>query len=130
MKKILVLLVFLPFAIFAQEDLLGELEDEVSQEVEEVSSVFKGIKIINFESTKLVGKNQLQFILYHRFGTLSDGVDNFLGLDDASVRVQFAYGVTVWLQVSASRSALGKSMTWGLNTNSSNKKIMDFPLLL
>ena len=130
MKKILALLVLLPFTIFAQDDLLGELEDEVSQEVEEVSSVFKGIKIINFESTKLVGKEQLQFILSHRFGTLSNAVDNFLGLDDASVRIQFVYGVTDWLHLSASRSGIGKTYDLAAKYELVKQKNNGFPFTI
>jgi len=99
-----------PLAILAQsDDLLGELETELVFQEERVTSVFKGIKIINFESTKLVGKKQLQFVLYHRFGSLDDGVDNFFGLDDASVRVQFIYGATDWLNFGVSRSGFNKS---------------------
>lgn len=130
MKQILVLLVFLPFTIFAQDDLLGELEDEVNQELEVISSVFKGLKIINFESTKLVGENQLQFILSHRFGTLSDGVDNFLGLDDASVRIQFVYGLTDGLHVSASRSGFGKVYDLAVKYELVKQKNNGFPFTI
>lgn len=109
MKKLVFLLLLLPIIAIAQDDLLGELEDEVVEEPQVVTSVFKGIKIVNFESTKLVGKNQLQFIISHRFGDLSDGIDNFIGLDDATARIQFVYGPTDWLNVGVSRSGFNKT---------------------
>lgn len=109
MKKLVFLLLFLPILTMAQDDLLNELEQEVPDEQQPVTSVFKGIKIVNFESTKLVGEKQLQFIISHRFGDLSDGIDNFIGLDDATARIQFVYGVTDWLNVGISRSGFNKT---------------------
>lgn len=110
MKKLVFLLLLLPIMAIAQDDdLLSELEQEVPDEPLPVLSVFKGIKIVNFESTKLVGEKQLQFIISHRFGDLSDGIDNFIGLDDATARIQFVYGVTDWLNVGISRSGFNKT---------------------
>jgi len=110
MKKLVFILLLLPIMAIAQDDdLLSELEQEVPDEPLPVLSVFKGIKIVNFESTKLVGEKQLQFIISHRFGDLSDGIDNFLGLDDATARIQFVYGVTDWLNVGISRSGFNKT---------------------
>lgn len=109
MKKLVFLLLFLPVIAIAQDDLLGELEQELPDEKQPVTSVFKGIKIVNFESTKLVGEKQLQFIISHRFGDLSDGIDNFIGLDDATARIQFVYGITDWLNVGISRSGFNKT---------------------
>ncbi len=110
MKKLVFLLLLLPIVAIAQDDdLLNELEQEVPDEQQPVTSVFKGIKIVNFESTKLVGEKQLQFIISHRFGDLSDGIDNFIGLDDATARIQFVYGVTDWLNVGVSRSGFNKT---------------------
>jgi len=102
MKKLIFLLLFLPILATAQDDLLGELEEELSDKKQPVSAIFKGIKIVNFESTKLVGDRQLQFIISHRFGDLSDGIDNFIGLDDAT-------GVSDWLNVGISRSGFNKT---------------------
>lgn len=110
MKKLVFLLLLLPIVAIAQDDdLLNELEQEVPDEQQPITSVFKGIKIVNFESTKLVGEKQLQFIISHRFGDLSDGIDNFIGLDDATARIQFVYGVTDWLNVGISRSGFNKT---------------------
>jgi hypothetical protein len=109
MKKLVFLLLFLPVIAIAQDDLLDELEQELPDEKQPVTSVFKGIKIVNFESTKLVGEKQLQFIISHRFGDLSDGIDNFIGLDDATARIQFVYGITDWLNVGISRSGFNKT---------------------
>ncbi len=109
LKKMVFLLLVMPFTLIAQDDLLGELENEIPDTKEAVSSIFKGVKIINFESTKLIGKNQLYFVIAHRFGSLKDGVDNFFGLDDASARIQFIYAPSKWLNIGASRSGFNQT---------------------
>ena len=128
--RMLIFLLCMPLTLLAQNDLLSELEDEIVDEKQEVTSIFKGIKIINFESTKLVGENQLQFIISHRFGTLRNGIDSFLGLDDASVRIQFVYGVTDWLHISASRSGVGQTYDLAAKYHLIKQKNGGFPFTI
>ena len=59
MKKYLLLLLF-PVSVLAQDDLLNEI-DTVSTEKSKVESAFKGLKIVNLESTKLAAKGDLYF---------------------------------------------------------------------
>ena len=37
---------------------------------------------------------ELEFIISHRFGRISTGIDDFFGLDVANVRFSLEYGVT------------------------------------
>jgi long-subunit fatty acid transport protein len=104
MKKI-ILLLLLPIAIFAQEDLLSEI-DTASAQKSKVESAFKGMKIVNLESTKLAAKGDLYFIVAHRFGSVKDGFEGAYGLDNAVSQLKFLYGVTEWLTISAARSEL------------------------
>ena len=103
MKKILVLLLF-PFTLFAQDDLLKEIDSVATNE--RVESAFKGLKIVNIESTKLAAKGDLYFIVSHRFGSVKDGFEGFFGLDNAATQLKFVYGVNDWLTVSGARSEL------------------------
>ncbi len=107
MKKLIYFLLLLPMGICAQDDLLSEIDVPQSQN-EAVSSVFKGLKIVNFESTKLVAHKELTFVVAHRFGSLKNGIDTFFGLDDAVTRLNFIYGITNWLNISVSRSSFQK----------------------
>lgn len=109
MNKILLLLCFLPCFLYAQDDLLSELESETVQDTSYATAAFKAVKIVNFESTKLVGKEQLYFVIAHRFGSIKNGVDDLFGLDQASTRIQFVYGVNEWLNVGFSRSKFQKT---------------------
>lgn len=104
MKKI-TLLLLLPFTMFAQEDLLKDV-DSASSQKSKVESAFKALKIVNLESTKLASKGDFYFIVAHRFGSLKDGFEGAYGLDNAVTQLKFLYGVNDWFTVSAARSEL------------------------
>ncbi|WP_140485462.1 DUF5777 family beta-barrel protein [Flavobacterium sp. GSA192] len=104
MKKLILLLFLLPLASFSQEDLLKGI-DTISGK-EKVSAAFKGLKIVNLESTKLAAKGDLYFIVAHRFGSVKDGFEGFFGLDNANTQLKFVYGLTDWLTISGARSEL------------------------
>lgn len=100
-KKLLALLMF-PLFSMAQDDLLNSIDSvQVNQKVE---SAFKGLKIVNIESTKLAAKGDLYFIVAHRFGSIKDEFEGFWGLDNAVTQLKFVYGVTNWLTISGARS--------------------------
>jgi hypothetical protein len=102
MKRFFLLSFLFPFLMHSQEDLLAEIETDVTKE--KVSSAFKALKIVNLESTKLAAKGDLYFVVAHRFGSIQDGFEGFYGLDNANTQIKFIYGLTDGLQVSAARS--------------------------
>ena len=104
--KFKILIIFLCFTCFgfAQDDLLTEIDVE-SESSTTVSYVFKGLKIINFESTNLVGKGGFYFLVSHRFGSVKNGFENLFGLDEAVTHLNFIYGLTEGINLSASRSS-------------------------
>ncbi|NNF31192.1 MAG: hypothetical protein HKN66_07355 [Flavobacteriaceae bacterium] len=109
MKKIIVILSFLfPLISFAQDDLLDELESEVTEDTT-VDAAFKGLKVVNFESTKLAHKKEFYFIVSHRFGTVKNGFDDLFGLDEAVTQLKFIYGLNDWLNVGVARSSFQKT---------------------
>lgn len=102
MKKTLLYLLLVPFVTFAQDDLLKEI-DSVARN-QKVESAFKGLKIVNLESTKLAAKGDLYLVIAHRFGSIEDGIEGFFGLDNANTQIKFVYGLNKWLTISAARS--------------------------
>ena len=102
MKKILLLLFALPLAASAQEDMLASVDSTAPKQ--KVESAFKGLKIVNIESTKLAAKGDLYFIVAHRFGSIKDDFEGFYGLDQAVTQLKFVYGVSTWLTVAGARS--------------------------
>jgi hypothetical protein len=77
-------------------------------------SAFKGLKIINLESTKMVDKGEMYFIVAHRFGSIENGFDDFFGLDIASNKLQLIYGLNDHINFGAARSSYQK--TYALHT--------------
>lgn len=102
MKKTLLLFLLSPLFSFAQEDLLTTIDSVAT--AEKVEAAFKGLKIVNLESTKLAAKGDLYFIVAHRFGSVQDGFEGFFGLDNAVTQIKFVYGLNKWLTISAARS--------------------------
>ena len=104
----LLIIVCFPLTIFSQDDLLDEIEPE-STGPNYATAAFKGLKIVNFESTKLVAKDELTFVVAHRFGSVKNGIDTFFGLDDAVTRLNFIYGISDGFNVGISRSSFNKT---------------------
>lgn len=107
MKYFLLGLLLLPLSIHAQEDLLSSIDQETDSTTT-VSAVFKGLKIINLESTKMVPKGDFYFVVSHRFGDVQTGIEEFFGFDNAVTRLQFIYGFSDGFNVGVSRSSLAK----------------------
>ena len=102
MKKLVFLILLLPFLSFSQDDLLKDIDSTVTKQ--KVESAFKGLKIVNIESTKLAAKGDLYLIIAHRFGSIEDGIEGFFGLDNAVTQIKFTYGLTDWLTINVARS--------------------------
>ena len=87
-----------------EEDLLKGLDSINTKQ--NVESAFKGLKIVNLESTKIASKGDLYFIVAHRFSSIKNGIESFFGLDNAVTQIKFIKGLTNWLSLSAGRSEL------------------------
>jgi hypothetical protein len=113
MKKSLLLLTLLYASniLTAQDepDLLKGLEEEKPQK-EYVSNAFKSSRVINAHSMEFIGKGVLDFRILHRFGRVNQGYDQFFGLDQASMRMGFDYGLMKNLTIGAGRSTLKKEL--------------------
>jgi hypothetical protein len=109
MRKLSILIVLIPFFVLSQEDdLLGEIDDIPTEDEYEIAA-FKGLKIVNFESTKMVSKKLLFFVVSHRFGSIKTGIEDFFGLDQAVTRLNFIYGISDGINIGISRSSFQKT---------------------
>jgi hypothetical protein len=129
MKTILILFFLLPAIIYSQDDLLAEIDSDsiVNQEAD---AAFKGLKIVNFESTKLLYKKQFVFMVAHRFGSIENGFDSFFGLDDAVTRLNFVYGLSDGFNISASRSSFQKIYEMAIKYRLLKQKENGFPFTI
>lgn len=93
-------------SLFAQDDLLSGMEDKNAKQY--ISNAFKSSRVINGHSMEFIGKGVLDTRILHRFGYVNSGFENLFGLDQASMRFGFDYGVTKDLTVGIGRSTFDK----------------------
>ena len=108
--RLLFALVFIfPMILSAQDGLLDLLEEE-EEEIEIVSAAFKANRVINLHSIENTARGVLDFKISHRFGQLNGGISEFFGLDQASIRLGFDYGISDRLMVGMGRSSFEKTV--------------------
>ncbi len=92
--------------LFAQDSLMN-LFDETPQTIY-TEATFKITRIVLGQSTVNPGKGNLIFVIQHHFGYVNQGAYEFFGLDQATIRLGFEYGLTNWLMIGVGRSSYGK----------------------
>lgn len=94
----------------AQDDFMKMLEEESDKDKKPdyATAAFKTTRVINGHSIENVGKGVLDFRISHRFGLINGGGYELWGLDQASMRMAFDYGITNWLMVGVGRSSYQK----------------------
>jgi len=87
-------------------DLLKNLDSEPPKEF--VTNAFKSSRVIMGHSMEMIGAGVLDFRILHRFGPTDQGIYDLFGLDQASMRIGFDYGLNKDLTIGFGRSTLGK----------------------
>ncbi|WP_167611512.1 DUF5777 family beta-barrel protein [Maribellus sediminis] len=87
---LVIFLVFVSGALAAQDD--------------EVKNAFQGNRLVNGQSTNLSKDGELDLLIQHRFGDISGGLYELFGLDLASMRLGFEYGLGNNLNLGIGRS--------------------------
>ncbi len=114
MKYLFLLFYFLLFGasqLYAQtteeDDLLSALGDEMVTEI--VTASFKTNRVINLHSLENTAAGVMDFKISHRFGFVDQGVYDLFGLDNASMRLGFDFGLTDRLSMGIGRSSYQKT---------------------
>lgn len=105
-KLVFLSIPLLTFNAHAQ-DLMDDLPAD--DEVQRARASFKNSKVINAQSLETTYAGNLDFRISHRFGELNGGFYELFGLDQASLRLSFDYGVTDRLEVGFGRSTYQKT---------------------
>lgn len=74
------------------------------------TKTFYSSRIVNSHTTENIEKDVLDFRINHRFGVLSDGYKTFFGLDNATMRISFDYGITNDIMIGIGRSTYEKNL--------------------
>lgn len=93
----------------AQQDLL-KLVGDTKPRKEIVKNAFKSPRVINAHSMEFLRPGTMDFRILHRFGQLDQGYKNFFGLDQASMRMGFDFGILQNLMVGVGRSTYKKEL--------------------
>lgn len=123
---LLFLALFTGTSLFAQDEDLLKLVGDDKPKKEYVENAFKSSRVINGHSMEMIAKGNLDFRILHRFGLVNSGAKNFFGLDQASMRMGFDYGVSTNLTIGVGRSTLDKELDgfikWRILRQSSGEK--------
>lgn len=94
----------------AQEDELDLLSLLGEEEVTDYTiASFKANRVINLHSLETTARRVLDIKISHRLGTVSGGLDEWFGLDQATIRLGGDYGITDLLMVGIGRSSYEKT---------------------
>jgi hypothetical protein len=93
----------------AQDDIMKSLQDSTSKK-EYVTNAFKSSRVINGHSMEFIGAGVLDLRILHRFGPVNQGASQFFGLDQASMRLGFDYGISKNLTIGIGRTTTLKEL--------------------
>ncbi len=115
LRKIFQLLLIsaFPFIAFCQDqDLFKEMDSasQNSRRTEYAFGTFKTTRLVTGHSVETTGKRILDFRISHRFGTINTGINEFFGLDNATMRLGFDYGITNRFTIGIGRSTFQKQV--------------------
>lgn len=96
--------------LVAQEEDMLKLLGEEKPKKERVKYAFKSPRVINGHSMEFLNPGTMDFRILHRFGPLDKGYKNFFGLDQASMRMGFDFGIMQNLMVGIGRSTYKKEV--------------------
>jgi len=96
--------------LYAQDaDLLQGLSDSVRSR-QYVTGAYKSTRVIMSQSLEMLKPGVLDFRILHRFGNVNQGISEFFGLDEATIRLGFDYGLTKNLTVGIGRGSFNKEV--------------------
>ena len=132
---------FFAIGLYAQDTtdiskmLEAELKANEKLKTEYVTATFKTSRLIDGHSVENAAPGVLDFKISHRFGTIggvNGGAYNFFGLDNATMRMGFDYGLTNTVMIGIGRSTSMKTIDafvkWKILRQSTGKRKMPVTL--
>ncbi|HMU47771.1 MAG TPA: DUF5777 family beta-barrel protein [Chitinophagaceae bacterium] len=117
MKKLSSLILFVSVSVLVCKSAIGQDEDllklvggDERPQKERIKYAFKSPRVINSHSMEFLNPGTMDFRILHRFGQLDQGYKNFFGLDQASMRMSFDFGIMQNLMVGVGRSTYKKEL--------------------
>lgn len=111
-KKLFLLLITIALSnlLFAQDVDVNNLLNEEKEKSKTTYTLrtFQSTRIINGHTVEITPTGIMDFRISHRFGTVNGGLYELFGLDNASFRMSFDFGLTPNLMVGVGRSTYQK----------------------
>lgn len=106
----------------------GSAQEE-NGEPETIPNIFQGTRLVNEQSANLLDQGKLSLFIQHRFGQIDGGIYELFGLDQATMRLGFEYGLGQNLNVGFGRSSFLK--TWDIYSKAAiARQTTEFPLTI
>jgi hypothetical protein len=93
----------------AQDDLLDMLEESAEPTTDYTIATFKSTRLVSGHSVETNAKGVMQYLIGHRFGRLNSGWRDLFGIDNATIRMGFEYGLTDNINIGIGRSSFQKT---------------------
>lgn len=99
---------------FAQQVDLFKMEDSTtsSSAKEPVINTFYSTRLVNSHTVEILNPGSMDFRINHRFGPVNQGIYEMFGLDQASMRIGFDFGIVKNLMVGIGRTSTSKEYDW------------------
>ncbi len=113
-RLLLILCLYLSgVSLFAQQVDLFKMQDstntaDTKTAPEKVINTFYSTRLVNSHTVEILGKGSMDFRINHRFSPLNTGFYNMFGLDAASMRLGFDFGIAKDLMVGIGRTTFNK----------------------
>jgi Membrane bound beta barrel domain (DUF5777) len=117
-----------------QQDTTGDLLSMLNEqeETEYAKFSFKTNRVINMHSLENTAKGVLDMKIAHRFATVDKGIYDLFGMDAATQRIGFDYGITDNIGIGFNRNSVGKALDgffkWRILRQSAGKRNMPVTL--
>lgn len=116
-----------------EEDLLGLVSEPEEARKEYVNYSFKSSRVIMSHSMEIIRPGVLDLRILHRFGNVNKGIYELFGLDNATMRMGFDFGISKNLMLGIGRSTNKKELDgfvkYRLIHQAKGKGAMPFSLL-
>jgi len=95
--------------VVGQDDLMELIDERAAETTDYTFATFKSTRLISGHSVETNAEGVMQFLIGHRFGRINNGWRDLWGLDNASIRLGFEYGLTDNLNIGIGRSSFAKT---------------------
>lgn len=92
------------------QDLMDLLDSNAAKNADFTTATFKTTHLVIGQSTESVATGELNLVISHHFGDISEGTKNFFGLDQSTIRLGLEYGISKRISAGIGRSTWQKTV--------------------